>query len=232
MSDASTFTYALLGGILPALLWLAFWLRENKKYPEPKWRIAETFCYGMLAVIFVIPFQKMVADHFTESGLVTFALWAVLEEGFKFLAAWLGGLRLKASDHPIDDLIYLITAALGFAALENTFFLAGQLFAHNILGSVETGGLRFVGSTLLHTAASASIGFALAVSFYKRRRVRIVAVSIGFIFAVLFHTIFNFSMSQNSSLSTFVTFGVVWAAIALLLLAFEKVKTIHRRRIS
>jgi RsiW-degrading membrane proteinase PrsW (M82 family) len=49
------FFYGLLGGLLPALLWLWFFLKEDSKRPEPKWLILAAFLAGMLAVILALP---------------------------------------------------------------------------------------------------------------------------------------------------------------------------------
>ena len=41
---------AIVGGILPALIWLFFWLMEDRCEPEPKRYIFLCFLGGMLAV--------------------------------------------------------------------------------------------------------------------------------------------------------------------------------------
>ena len=53
--------YALLGGILPACIWLLFWLREDKKSPEPKYMIVLAFLGGIAAVFISLYFEKIVA---------------------------------------------------------------------------------------------------------------------------------------------------------------------------
>jgi RsiW-degrading membrane proteinase PrsW (M82 family) len=220
--------YALLGGILPALIWLAFWQSEDKKRPEPRGNIMRTFFLGAVAVIAVIPLQRKVLEFFPGMSFMTFMLWAFLEEALKFAAAYIGGLASIDDDEPIDPLIYMITAALGFTALENTLFIANPLLQQDIAGTLVTGSLRFIGSSLLHTVSSATIGLLLALSFYKRPWIRKISLVSGFCVAVFFHTAFNLFILNQGSLSTFLTFATVWAGIALLLLAFEKVKTIHR----
>ena len=90
-----------------------------------------------------------------------------LEEVFKFAAAYFVALRARVYDEPLDAIIYLVTVALGFSALENALFLWGPLKEGDILRTIVTGDLRFIGATLLHTLSSATIGIALALSFYK-----------------------------------------------------------------
>ena len=221
----STIAYALLGGILPAIVWLQFWLAENKKRSEPRGRLIETFIAGMLAVVLVLPFQKAVNNIYGE-GAMAFFLWAVLEELFKFGAAYFAALRTCDDKEPIDALIYMITAALGFAALENALFIINPLLQSNALSGIVTGDLRFIGSTLLHTVASGTIGTGLALTFYKTKNARARAVFFALILAVLFHTVFNLLIINASEFGTFLIFAGVWAGVTALIFMFEKVKTI------
>ena len=59
MLSFQTILFALLGGVLPALLWLWFWLKEDKKRPEPRGLILLAFIAGMLTVPVVLPFEKL-----------------------------------------------------------------------------------------------------------------------------------------------------------------------------
>ena len=228
MNTFHSIAYALLGGILPAVIWLAFWLREDSKNPEPKGLIFKTFLGGMCAVILVLPFQRIVDNYFPGLGLVEYTLWAILEEGFKFGFAYFVAISCQYDDEPIDPMIYMITAALGFVALENTLFIANPLLQQDILGAVATGSLRFVGASLLHIVSSSSIGIAYALSFYKSDLNRRISVFFGFVAAVFFHTAFNLFIVNQSSLGTFQVFGTVWAGVTILLLFFEWVKKIPR----
>jgi len=220
----NTIVYALLGGILPAIVWLEFWLAEDRKRPEPKGRLIETFIAGMLAVVMVLPFQKAVGNIYGE-GATAFFLWAVLEELFKFGAAYFAALRSCDDDEPLDPLIYMITAALGFAALENTLFIINPLLQSNALSGVVTGDLRFIGSTLLHTVSSGVIGTALALTFYKSKDVRVRSVLVALVVAIFFHTAFNLLIINASEFDTFLIFAGVWAGVTALIFMFEKVKT-------
>jgi len=219
----STIAYALLGGILPAIIWLQFWLAEDKKRPEPRGRIIETFVAGMLAVILVLPFQKAISNIYGESA-TAFFFWAVLEELFKFGAAYFAALRSRDDREPIDALIFMITAALGFAALENALFIINPLLQSNALSGFITGNLRFIGSTLLHTVSSGAIGTALALTFYKSKNTIARNVFLGLAVAIILHTTFNLLIINASEFGTFLIFAGVWAAVTALIFMFEKVK--------
>ena len=228
--SSETILYAAIGGILPALVWLVFWLREDPKRPEPRGLLPRTFILGMVAVVFVVPLERNVDNHFPGLGFTAFLLWGVLEELFKFIAAYIGGLHSIQDDEPLDPMIYMITAALGFVALENALFIAGPLINHNFVASVVTGNLRFMGASLLHVVASGVIGFSLSLAFYKSRFRKVFYGLIGIVFAVVFHTAFNIMIVNEESVGGFDAFGAVWVGAALLLVFFDKIKAIAIRR--
>jgi RsiW-degrading membrane proteinase PrsW (M82 family) len=214
---------ATLGGILPALLWLAFWLMEDRCDPEPKRYIFFCFLAGMAAVPLVLPLEKAAGSYLQGSQVLL--AWAVIEELFKFGAAYAAALRFRVFDEPLDGVIYLVTAALGFSALENALFLASPASAGDALRLIVTGDLRFMGASTLHMLASATIGISLAFSFYSSARVRKLSALTGVILAVALHTLFNFFILTNGSGSMlFLIFLVIWLGIVALLFAIEKVK--------
>src|SRR3989338_3039999 len=122
ITDPKILGLALLGGIIPSFLWLWFWLKEEEKKPEPKGVLTIVFITGMLAVIFVLPVQKFIQENINNEQL-HITLWASAEEIIKYLAVLIILAKSNYIDEPVDWPIYLITAALGFAALENAMFL-------------------------------------------------------------------------------------------------------------
>lgn len=225
-----TYIYTALGGILPALVWLLFWLKEDYKHPEPRGLIMKTFLLGMCAVIIVLPLQKMVAILIPGITVISMILWVTFEELLKFGAAYFGGLKSVEDNEPIDPIIYLITAALGFVALENVLFLLGPLVGEQVSISnfFITGNLRFIGASLLHVVSSSMIGVALAFSFYRSRKQHVVITLISIVLAIAFHTGFNLAIIYLESIGIMISFLSVWVGVILLLLAFEKAKTIAR----
>jgi protease PrsW len=217
---------AALGGILPALFWLWFWLHEDNLHPEPRRRVIICFLGGMLAVPLVFPFQKIIHDIFGNDSTATIVAWAALEEIFKFLIAYFFALKLKVNDEPVDALIYLITVAIGFAALENCFFLLSSLQGETLLSVFITGNLRFIGATLLHTTSSAIIGIVIGFTFYKHGFMKRTYVFLGLCGAILLHTLFNLSIIKAEGDTTVIAFYGVWFSVIALLLMFEKIKHI------
>jgi RsiW-degrading membrane proteinase PrsW (M82 family) len=214
--------FAALFGIIPAIVWLWFWLKEDI-HPEPTKFIIFCFLGGMLAVFVALPLQHIV-EGWTSDYTILFFLWAFIEEALKFAAAWMGGIHTTADDEPIDPVIYMIVAALGFVAMENTLFLIDPLISGNLADTIITGNLRFIGATLLHIISSSTIGIFYALSFNKARSRKIIYVLSGFILAVLLHAVFNLLIMNSVAGSLFVIFGVVWTGLILLMLLLERIK--------
>ncbi|MCX6717433.1 MAG: hypothetical protein NTU76_02040 [Candidatus Taylorbacteria bacterium] len=129
MNNITPIIYALLGGILPAFIWLFFWLREDEKKPEPKSMILLAFIGGIAAVFLSLYLEKMAYGINTErlfsldflkpilswfkhisetqnialNRLLLVSLFApIIEEVCKFVLAYILVLRSKADDEPND----------------------------------------------------------------------------------------------------------------------------------
>ena len=168
MAGPKVLLLAVLGGAIPSLLWLWFWLKEDDVHPEPRGLLAIVFIMGMIAVVIVFPIQKFIRAHVDSSNL-ELILWAASEELLKYLAVLILLRKTNNVEEPIDWPMYLITSALGFAMLENTLYLIKPLTLSGATVSLLTGQLRFLGSTLLHAIASETIGMALGVSFFMHK---------------------------------------------------------------
>ena len=213
---------AFLGGIIPSLLWLWFWLKEDEN-PEPKGLLTLVFVLGMIAVVAVLPIQKFIQAHISSSE-GQLVLWATAEEILKYMAVLLILYKTNNADEPIDWPIYLITAALGFAALENALFLIKPFSINETTIGLLTGQLRFLGSTLLHTISSGIIGIAIGISFYMGKFTKKVFLLAGFVVAVALHSTFNFFIIKNDGNNFLQVFAFLWVATIIVLLLFEKVR--------
>ena len=225
MPTTQVLFFALAGGLFPALFWLWFWLKEDTFHHEPRGLIIATFFGGMLAALVSLALEKIVLGYPLSLNTVII-IWAAIEELTKLIAAAVFALSRRAYDEPVDAVVYMICAALGFAAIENTLFILQPLQLRNLIQGLITGNMRFIGASLLDVVASSSvIGLFLAVSFYKSKAAKKVYVFIGLVAAIVLHTLFNlFIINGNNAFLVFVS---VWLAVMLLLIAFEKVKKIY-----
>ncbi len=238
----NTIFFSFLLGIIPAFIWLWFWLREDAEHPEPRSFILLTFFYGALSVLFALALQLVFNSSLGIGGTSTVAelpffhafiivcVWAGIEEFVKYFAAWHGGLKKTITDEAVDVPIYMISAALGFAALENTLFLISPLLDGNLIQIIATTKLRFVGAMLVHVASSALIGIFAGYSLFFSKSMRRRYVYSGFILATVLHALFNLFIIKGSQ-NSFVGFLLIWLFVVVIIVLFERIKKIKVTRI-
>ncbi len=199
---------AFILGIIPIIIWLVFYLEEDPQ-PEPTKPIIIVF---LLGIIFTVPAAasqlslNKIIDFFksflgnseilSQNSFIVLASFAFIEELSKFVAADFWVSKTKYFDEETDPLIYLVTAALGFALVENILIFTSESFLNssgtNVFSLLTSASiLRFLGANFLHTLSSGALGFFWAFSILKRNKWYLFW---GFIFAVGLHTIFNFAI--------------------------------------
>lgn len=188
-----------------------------------------TFIAGALSVIVAVVLEKMIQVSVGDT-VIRYISWAAVEELVKFGVVALVAFRSNIVDEPIDAMIYCVTAALGFAALENAFFIFSPLNLGQLSASIITGNLRFIGASLVHVVSSATIGFMIGVSFYRGVFVKVVCVLSGIILSIALHAAFNLAIIYGTTaMTTLRVFGWVWAAAVILIILFEEVKAVRPR---
>ncbi len=221
--STTTILYAIIGGMMPALFWLWFWLRENKERPEPKGLILITFILGMIAVILVIPVQKFIQGVYTDQTQQV-ALWASIEEIAKYFAVALIALQSTYLEKPIDYVMYFIVAGLGFAAMENILFLIKPLAGNEMTVGILTGNLRFLGSTLLHALSTGLVGIAIGISVGKNNFIRFLYTIVGIVIAITLHSVFNFFIIHSTGNNLLQVFGFLWVTAVFVMILIEKLR--------
>lgn len=223
-------------GLLPSILWLTYYLRKDC-HPEPKTLLTKTFLMGII----VSPIAILLQLGFVQLGLIfstnifsqnssSFFMWAALvEEVIKYSAVALIVLRDPAFDEPVDAMIYMITAALGFAAIENILVMF-RIIPDGANAALSIWALRSTGATLLHALSSALLGYFLAMSwFFQEHRKKL--VFIGIVIATLFHMTFNVFLSVFENRLT----GLLYSTSLLIIMAFlisilfDKIRDRHKQ---
>lgn len=226
----SVLPYALFAGTLPSVIWLFYWLREDVDHPEPTKLIVSCFFAGACAVIIAIFGEKFFADLSSDQS-VRYMLWAGVEEIVKFFVMLVVAYRSVYNDEPIDAMIYMITVALGFAAIENTLFILDPFQSNLFAQGLALQSMRFVGATLVHVVCSALIGFSLGYFFYKNAAVQIFSVILGIIAAITLHSLFNLSIINATTAGTIKIFMWIWAAVVVLMILFEEIKAVRPNKL-
>lgn len=222
-TNPMTILYAILGGAVPAILWLWFWLyQEDSEEPEPVGLIIVSFIIGGIMVLVAMWMEKY-SMGFIQNNTTQIFVWATMEEILKLIGVSFIIFGNNIIRRPIDYPMYFIATALGFAAFENVLYLIKPLSTNDNIVGMLTGNLRFLGSTLLHAISSGMIGSALGLSFYLKKN-KITYLFIGIIFAVVLHSIFNFFIMKGSGENFLSVFGFLWVVAIINILIFEKLK--------
>ncbi len=222
-------------GILPALVWLFYYLKKDL-HPEPKRMILKIFLLGSLVTLPVFLAQLGLSTLLTELKLPPFIIsilyWffvvALTEEFFKYLVVKGKVLNSRHLDEPLDIMIYMIVAALGFATLENILYLfspADNLSFNQVLNNAFTVSfVRFIGATFLHTLASATLGYFLIIEVYEIKK-RGLFFFLGLMIATTLHGLYNFSVvTFRGTLQIAIPITILIGLAIFVLWAFNRVK--------
>ena len=193
--------FILISISLPILIWLFFWIRENKdNNPEPKNFILKTFIIGNITALLSLFIQGLLLKYGIvykndDSGLFLFAL---IEEVVKFTLIYFIILNnSKYIDEREDPMFYMIIGALGFATVENFLFLFDYFINYDFIKSMIVGSYRFIGATMVHFISSAFVGFGYSLTFFKKKTYRNIVIIITLVIASLMHWLFNFLVTSE-----------------------------------
>ncbi len=192
-------TLLIILAVVPSIIWLLFYLRKDK-HPEPNKIIIKIFFWGIVATLGALLFESLYQEALTFLSLqgaiiLLIGGMAFIEEYLKYFVVKIKILKNSEFDEPVDAMLYLIIAALGFAAAENILLLNNLSMlgasTKEILG-ITLG--RFLGAVLLHAMASGIIGYFLARSLLLKRagHERKSFLALGILIATCLHGIYNY----------------------------------------
>ena len=213
-----------VSAVLPAFVWLVFFLKEDI-HPEPKKLLFRAFGLGMAFTVPALIAQIFFKDAVGSDNLIVYFLGlAFVEEVFKFFAAWVAVRGNTSFDEPIDAMIYMITAAAGFATIENILIIIDTIHTNDIspYPALNVILLRFVGATLLHILASAVVGYYWAkVHALKTHHAPLVS---GIIIASFLHLFFNYLVAGFGGINLIFSSILLLTAVFFVLNDFEILK--------
>jgi protease PrsW len=124
----------LSAGIAPGLALLSYFYLKDDYEMEPISFVFKTFIFGALLV-----FPLMFIQYVFETEMVFQANWlnafvsaSLLEEFFKWFILFYTVYKHLSFDEPYDGIVYGAAVSLGFATVENIFYLIGNGFEHAI----------------------------------------------------------------------------------------------------
>ncbi|MBU7031563.1 MAG: PrsW family intramembrane metalloprotease [Theionarchaea archaeon] len=166
----------LILAFAPGIFWMWFFWRKDTYDREPLRLLLRTFILGAAVVVPVAGVEELFV--FGE-GIIAMMMVGIFEETAKFLPVVLYVYKRPEFDEVMDGIIYATAASLGFASLENLFYIL------SFGPSVMIG--RAILSTLGHVLFSSFWGYSLGLKKITGKN----TVLVGLIGASVAHGIYN-----------------------------------------
>jgi len=183
-------TLLLALGLGPVGFWLLYFYLKDRFEPEPLRWILKIFFLGMLVVLPVAVIE-ILAETVTGPFLMMTVVAPVAEELGKFAVVYYGVYHHAEFSEPMDGIIYAVTAALGFASLENLLYIT-QYARISLFMGITVGVLRAILSVPGHALYSSIWGYAMGVAKFRQGIRRGEIILAGLALAILLHALFNF----------------------------------------
>ncbi len=227
------YSLAIIFGTLPSIIWLLFYLRKDV-HPESNLMVIKIFVWGMLSALPAIFLEMGISQVFADLNLLltylvffnAFLGTALIEEMLKFLVVKEKVLSNAEFDEPIDAMLYMIIAALGFAASENILILLSSGSKIFLPQTLEISVLRFWGATFLHALCSGLVGYFLALSLFETKK-RLKLISLGLLISITLHGLYNFSIMEiESGLKFLIPLVILISLSIFLIFSFKRLPKI------
>lgn len=202
---------------LPTLVLITFFYRRDI-HREPRKTVTITLLYGGLAFIPVVIVENILSNLglMTDANPLIFNFYDMIvnvaapEETFKLLVILLYCARSSAFDEPMDGIVYGAAAALGFATVENIFYV--------LEGGLGTAITRALLSVPSHAFWGAIIGYSVGQVRFKHRKAGFILS--GLLIAILLHGLFNFFLITIESAGAYTNALAGFIILGLLFLLF------------
>jgi len=117
----------LLITILPSLLIVTFFVMSDR-FREPNKEIIKVFVYGIIITFPAFYLNTSLLGIFasmtiSKNLISSFLTAAPVEETLKFCVLYFLVYKMKDFNEPIDGVVYGVTVSLGFATLENFYYV-------------------------------------------------------------------------------------------------------------
>ncbi|NJN16674.1 MAG: PrsW family intramembrane metalloprotease [Oscillochloris sp.] len=186
--------------LIPSLLWLIFFYRQDRLEPEPKHKIGAVFFAGF---VLIDPLQRWVIDglfrlrEWAPNDVVTSLLASMLILGICYQLAAYVAVRVivyatPEFDERMDGIVYGTVAGLGVATMLNLRFV---LLNEGV--AIGPGVVAIVTTALAQASFSGLLGYWMAEARFVHRPIW--WVPLGFAAAALLNGLFSWLIGEVSS---------------------------------
>ena len=208
----------LVIALAPSIALIIYFYSKDKYEKEPLSLLIKAFFAGFFVTFLVVVFELILmfaAVRITEQILriffFAFVIAAGVEEGFKFLVFRLLIYKNKEFNEPYDGILYAVMISLGFATMENIFYVVSFYLKAGFKGIVTVGIERAILAVPLHALAAVIMGYYFGMAkTTKDKALEKKYIFAGLGLAILAHGFYDF----------FLLFNSVFSFICLLILGF------------
>ena len=221
-------TLLFIAALAPAVALMIYIYRKDKVEPEPIGLVLRVFFLGaasglvasLIESILISAFEAAIPPGTLLLIVEYFVGVAAVEEACKYFC--LNTVKNNpAFDYVFDAVVYSVAAALGFAALENVFYV--------MAGGIETAIMRAIFSVPGHAADGVVMGVFYGIArqheLHGRKAKATQFYWLAFLLPVIEHGFYDWALSTESDVMALVAmaFDLVFIAIAFVLVRKKSV---------
>lgn len=222
--------------ILPVVL-IGLFVYKKDREKEPTSLILSLFLAGVFSVIFVLiiseifisisPVLSGLKENMSlfEIAIHTFIGIAIVEEFFKWIFVYKIGWNNKEFDHIYDMIVYAVFVSLGFAAIENLFYV----YQYGVYVGIMRAFLAVPGHAIFGVVMGYCMGMAKINFINNNNQNGKKYFLLSFILPVLIHGTYNFLLMTNMPILIIIFFVFIALAYKVAFKKINKLSGVNER---
>lgn len=221
----------LMLAIAPGIAISLYIIFKDEYNIEPRRHLIISFLLGMLAIIPALFLETIISlidqGPFFKSipGIAVKAYFSValVEELCKFMMLRYYAFRKPEFDEPFDGIVYAVMVSMGFATVENIFYVSQS--------GIQTAIIRMFMAIPAHATFAILMGYFMGKAKFSLNRKRSLMIA-GIAWAVFFHGSYDFflflqdtEMVVKPTITLLLSLGAVASLITGLILSNKAIKS-------
>lgn len=185
--------------VAPAIALLSFFYLKDKYETEPLSLVVKVYIFGVLLVFPIMVIQFGIKEEMNISYLSdAFFVSGAFEEFFKWFLVFYGAYLHEEFNEPYDGIVYASALSLGFASLENIFYL--------YTFGIEEALIRALLPVSGHALFGVIMGYYLGKAKFSFGKKKKIYLTLSLVLPILLHGTFNFLLSSSTKYIFFYMF--------------------------
>ena len=197
--------------ILPPLYIIYFIYKNDLYEKEPHKLLVKTFFIGCMVVIPALTIELIFDESFFDNIFLYAMIGVALaEEGSKFIFLRFFNYKKNDFNEPYDGIMYAVVISMGFALVENIFYVFG-----NSGQEISIGFLRMFTAIPMHATCGVIMGYYMGIAKLKSSKNSIL---FAILFPVIIHGLYDYFL--------FAGFGIIFSLLILVIAFYFSNKAI------